>query len=169
MLEVSRAYQGISTRCQTRVDQFDEYGIQRVIDVKCAGEVPAMNGPLKDSHAQQFAAGQVTHGVGDGALQGAGLPECGDHLGRAVLKLFQRVITDVEGVQKRTKLVSAAAVEKINVCVTSADDVCQQFSYCPFRAWRRQRQVLSADVGQPPREFRPRAVELLETVHACET
>ena len=87
-------------RCQARVDQFDEFGIQRVIEVKGAGEVPAMDGPLKDSHAQQFAAGQVSHGVGDGALQGAGLLECGDHLGCAVLKLFQQVITDVKGVQK---------------------------------------------------------------------
>jgi hypothetical protein len=40
--------------------------------------------------------------VRDGALQGARLPERGDHLGCAALKLFQRVITDVEDVQKRT-------------------------------------------------------------------
>ena len=127
-----------------------------------------MDGPLKDSHAQQFAAGQVTHGVSDGALQGAGLSERGDHLSCAALKLFQRVITDVEGVEKRTKLVSAAAVEKINVCVISTDDMCQQWSHCPLRTWRRQRQMLSPDVGQPPREFRPRAVELLQMVHAGE-
>jgi len=127
-----------------------------------------MNGPLADPHAQQFTAGQVSHGVRDGALQGAGFTECVDHLRCAALELRQRVISDVQGVHERPKLVGATAVEKINIGVVSTDDVGQQLSHGPLRTWRRQRQVLSAEVGQPPLELRPRAAKLLDVIHASE-
>jgi hypothetical protein len=74
----------------------------------------------------------------------------------------------IEVRQKRPNLVSAAAVEKINIGVISADDLCQQFSHCPLRAWCWQRPVLSTDVGEPPLELRPRAVALCHVIHAGE-
>jgi hypothetical protein len=51
-LKISRTCQGIGTGRHACVNQLDEFGVQRVIDVQSASEVPAMDGSLSDTHAQ---------------------------------------------------------------------------------------------------------------------
>ena len=47
-LEVSRVRQGVDARGQARVERFDELGVQRVVGIEGAGEVPTMDGPLSE-------------------------------------------------------------------------------------------------------------------------
>ncbi len=93
-LEVPSARQDLDSRGQTCVDQFNEIGVQRLIRVQRAGEVPGVDGPLSDSHAKQLAGRQLTHRVPHRALQGDGLAECGDHLSGAVPTPVERVVPE---------------------------------------------------------------------------